>query len=91
MLIYPAEENLVLFNEHYPKYKVMSDKQLGEKYQTKMANIGQYAEKIFFLAKQNQQNYWYKTVKGILSLYQIAFKEVLLTFASRPTDIGRRA
>ena len=52
-------------NEHYPKYKV---KQLGEKYQTKMANIGQYAEKIFFLAKQNQQNYWYKTVKGILSL-----------------------
>ena len=55
-------------NEHYPKYKVMSATELQEKFQVKMSQIGIYAEKIFFLAKKNQPNYWYKTVKGILSL-----------------------
>jgi hypothetical protein len=46
----------------------MSATELQEKFQVKMSQIGIYAEKIFFLAKKNQPNYWYKTVKGILSL-----------------------
>jgi len=54
--------------EHYPKYKTKSASQMKNEYQAKMAEIGQFTEKIFFRIKDKQPNHWYKTVKGILSL-----------------------
>ena len=54
--------------EHYPKYKTISEAELQNKFQIKMAEIGIYAEKIYFFAKEKQPNYWYKTIRGILSL-----------------------
>ncbi len=55
-------------DSHYPKYKRISQTEYQEKYQVKMAQIGPYAEQVFFCLLQQQKQYWYKSVQGILSL-----------------------
>lgn len=53
---------------HYPKYKRYSDTEYQEKYQVKMAGIGEYAQQLFFLVVGHQPRDWTRTVQGILSL-----------------------
>jgi len=65
------------FDHHYPKYKKMSDTEYQEKYQVKMKNIGPYAEQLFFLVLENQKNFWYKSIQGILSLEKKYSKKVI--------------
>ena len=69
--------NFSTTKEHYPKYKIMSDTQLQEKYQIKMAKIGVSAEKMFFIIKQKKPNYWYKAITGILSLVDKYSSEIV--------------
>src|SRR4030043_592873 len=53
---------------HYPKDKRYAETEYQEKYQTKMARIGPFAEQLFFLMVAENASYWAKPVKGILSL-----------------------
>jgi hypothetical protein len=53
---------------HYPRYKRYSETEYQEKYQTKMAQIGPFAEQLFFFMVAENDSYWAKPVKGILSL-----------------------
>lgn len=53
---------------HYPKYKCMSDTEYQEKYQAKMAEIGLYAEQLFFSVLENKKQTWSRPIQGILSL-----------------------
>jgi len=55
-------------DNHYPKYKRYSETEYQEKYQTKMKEIGRYAEQLFFLAIQKQPRDWGRTIQGVLSL-----------------------
>jgi transposase len=55
-------------SSHYPKYKRMSDTEFQEKYQLKMAGIGNYVEQMFFYILKHQKHYWQRSVQGILSL-----------------------
>ena len=62
---------------HYPKYKRISETEYQEKYQAKMKNLGPYSEQLFFLILQNQKGYWFKTIQGILSLEKSYPKEIV--------------
>ncbi|MCK5493152.1 MAG: hypothetical protein KAJ14_08585, partial [Candidatus Omnitrophica bacterium] len=61
---------------HYPKYKIYSETDYQEKYQIKMAEIGSYAEQLFFAMKENN-NYWLRASQGILSLTKKYSKNVV--------------
>jgi len=52
---------------HYPKYKRISETEFQEKYQSKMAAIGPFAEQVFFVLVKNKQS-WSRPIQGILSL-----------------------
>lgn len=60
--------NFITNENHYPKYKRLSQTEHQENYQIKMKGFGPFAEQIFFLVLENQKNYWHKTIQGILSL-----------------------
>ena len=62
---------------HYPKYKRYSETETQEKYQVKMAQIGEYAEQIFFYIKENHPKDWTRPVSGVLSLLKTYPKEVV--------------
>jgi transposase len=64
-------------NNHYPKYKRISETEYQEKYQAKMKNLGPFSEQLFFWILQNQKGSWYRTVQGILSLEKSYTKEIL--------------
>ena len=53
---------------HYPQYKRYSHTEYQETYQVKMAQIGAYAEQLFFLVVKHQPRDWSRTVQGIVSL-----------------------
>jgi len=53
---------------HYPKYKCISETQYQEKYQAKMAGVGNFAEQMFFRMLETKKNSWSRSVKGILNL-----------------------
>jgi len=67
---------------HYPKYKRYSDTEYQEKYQVKMAEIGEYAEQLFFLVTKHQPRDWGRTVKGIVSLRK-SYPEKVIDLACR--------
>lgn len=56
------------YTGHYPKYKQYAETEYQEKYQLRMAQIGTYAEQLFFFIVEENKSYWAKPVKGILSL-----------------------
>ncbi len=64
-------------NNHYPKYKRYSDTEYQEIYQAKMAEVGSYAEQIFFAIAGKQPRDWGKPVRGILSLLKKYPKEIV--------------
>lgn len=53
---------------HYPLYKCQSQTEYQEKYQAKMASIGQHAERLFFMLLENRKQSWSRPIQGILSL-----------------------
>ncbi|MEA1964443.1 MAG: IS21 family transposase [Candidatus Aerophobetes bacterium] len=67
---------------HYPKYKRYSDTEYQEKYQVKMARMGEYAEQLFFLVVEHRPRDWTRTVQGILSLRK-SYPEKVINLACR--------
>ncbi|MDA3792964.1 MAG: IS21 family transposase [Elusimicrobia bacterium] len=55
-------------DSHYPKYKRYSETEYQEKYQVKMAELGEYAQQLFFLIIEKKPRDWSRNVQGILSL-----------------------
>jgi transposase len=62
---------------HYPKYKCLSETEMQEKYQAKMAELGPHAEQIFFALMDHQPTNWIRLVQGVLSLTKKYSKQVL--------------
>ena len=62
---------------HYPKYKRFSDTEYQERYQAKMADIGPYAEQLFFMVIEKHPRDWSRTVQGVLSLVKSYPKEIV--------------
>ena len=60
--------NFTTNEAHYPKYKRYTDTDYQEKRRAKMAAIGPYAEKMFYLIAEEKPNNWSRIVCGILSL-----------------------
>lgn len=60
--------NFSTVDAHYPKYKKVAETEYREVYRVKMAAVGPYAEKLFFLIVKNNSQYWGSPIKGILSL-----------------------
>ena len=75
-------------DSHYPKYKRQSDTEYQEKYQLKMAQIGEYAEQLFFLAIQKQPKDWSRTVQGVLSLLKSYPNEIINLACKRALAFG---
>ena len=75
-------------DSHYPQYKRMSETEYQERYQAKMAEIGPYAEQLFFLAVQNHPREWARTVQGILFLLKTYPKEILELSCKRALAFG---
>lgn len=73
---------------HYPQYKRFSDTEYQEKYQTKMAQIGPYAEQIFFFIVERNPRDWNRTVKGILSLVNTYPGEIVNLACKRAICFG---
>ncbi len=53
---------------HYPSYKRYSETEYQERYQAKMAEVGNYAEQMFFFIVETEPQFWGRIVQGILSL-----------------------
>jgi len=73
---------------HYPSYKRFSDTEYQEMYQAKMAQIGPYAEQIFFFVIEKQPGDWSRTIQGILSLSRSYPKEVINLACKRAIAFG---
>lgn len=73
---------------HYPKYKRYSETEHQEEYQVKMADIGVFAEQLFFLILKEMKSYWHQPVKGILSLTKKYPKEVVELACKRAVAYG---
>jgi transposase len=73
---------------HYPQYKRCSETEYQEKYQTKMAEVGPYAEQLFFLILQNRPRDWSGTVRGILSLLKNYPAEIVELACRRALAFG---
>jgi transposase len=75
-------------SSHYPKYKQYSETEHQEKYQVKMAEIGVFAEQLFFLILKEAKRYWHQPVKGILSLTKKYPKHVVELACKRALAYG---
>jgi len=75
-------------SSHYPKYKRYTETEYQEKYQIKMAEIGSFAEQLFFLILKEQKSYWAQPVKGILSLTKKYTKEIVDLACKRALGYG---
>lgn len=62
---------------HYPRYKRYSSTEYQEKYQAQMAEIGPYAEQLFFVVIEQHPYDWSRTIQGILSLVKKYTKEIV--------------
>jgi len=73
---------------HYPKYKRYTETEYQERYQVKMAAIGEYAEQIFFKIRNINPNTWSRPVQGVLSLTKRYPKEVVNLSCKRALAFG---
>jgi len=72
------DKGIFITNEnHYPKYKRISETEYQEKYQIKMRNLGPFSEQLFFMILQNKKGNWIRPVQGILSLEKRYSKEIV--------------
>lgn len=73
---------------HYPAYKCMSQTEYQEKYQVKMAEIGQYAEQVFFGILHGNKSSWARPVQGILSLTKYFSRDIINLSCQRALVYG---
>ncbi|MFH1645899.1 MAG: IS21 family transposase [Candidatus Omnitrophota bacterium] len=73
---------------HYPRYKRYSQTEYQERYQVKMAQIGEFAEQIFFLLVERCPRDWSRPVQGILSLTKSYASEVINLSCKRALSYG---
>ena len=52
-------------NSHYPAYKRYCETEYQERYQVKMAQLGKYAEQLFFLILEEHPRDWHRPVLGL--------------------------
>jgi len=64
-------------SSHYPKYKLYSQTEYQEKYQIKMAQIGEYAQQLFLFIIGKRPKDWSRPIQGILSLIKVYPKEIV--------------
>lgn len=72
----------------YPEYKRYTETEYQERYQVKMAQIGEYAEQVFFRIIDERPNDWSRPVQGILSLIKRYPKEVVNLSCKRALAFG---
>jgi len=72
-----GEGQFSTIKSHYPKYKMYSDTEYQERYQVKMANIGNYAEQLFLAIVEKQPRDWSRPICGILSLLKKYPKKIV--------------
>ena len=65
-----------------------SDTEYQEKYQMKMAEVGNFAEQLFFLIVQKRPKDWTRPISGILSLTKSYSKEVVNLSCKRGVAFG---
>jgi transposase len=73
---------------HYPKFKCMSNTEFQEKYQVKMAQIGQHAEQLFFSVLEHNKNSWTRPIQGILSLIKKYSTDIVNRSCQRALHFG---
>ncbi len=73
---------------HYPKYKRMSQTEYQDKYQAKMADIGPYAEQLFFVLMEKHPANWGRITQGVLSLLKSYSKDVVELSCKRAICYG---
>lgn len=73
---------------HYPKYKCLSDTEYQEKYQAKMAEVGNFVEQIFFCIVQYKKQAWSRPVQGVLSLVKRYSSDIVNRSCERALAYG---
>lgn len=69
--------NYVTVRNHLPDYKVYSETEYQAKYEASMVSIGEWAHQYFTMLLEQKQNYWFRTVRGILGLKEIYGREAV--------------
>ncbi|OGH22058.1 MAG: hypothetical protein A3D75_00705 [Candidatus Levybacteria bacterium RIFCSPHIGHO2_02_FULL_37_18] len=69
--------NFVTQRNHLPDYKIYSQTEYQARYETKMADIGEWAHQYFTMLLEQKENYWFRTVRGILGLKEIYGREAV--------------
>lgn len=69
--------NYVTERNHLPDYKVYSETEYQAKYEALMASIGEWAHQYFTMLLEQKENYWFRTVRGILGLKEIYGQEAV--------------
>jgi len=80
--------NFSTSNSHYPAYKRYCETEYQEKYQVKMAQIGNYCQQLFFLILEEHPRDWYRPVAGIISLKKQYSNDVIEASCKRALAYG---
>jgi len=60
--------NYVTVRNHLPDYKVYSETEYQERFEAKMASIGEHAHQYFSMLLQTKESYWGRVARAILGL-----------------------
>ena len=69
--------NYVTTRTHLPETKVYSQTEYQARYEALMASIGEWAHQYFTMLLEQKENYWFRTIRGILGLKEIYGKEAV--------------
>ncbi len=83
-----GQGNFSTNESHYPKYKRFSETEYQERYQSKMAEVGPYAEQLFFAILEKHPYDWGRTIQGVLSLVKSYSKEIVNLSCKRAVAYG---
>jgi len=63
-----SQGEYITVRSHLPEYKVYSETEYQERYETKMREIGEHAHKYFQRILSKKHGYWFRSMRGILGL-----------------------
>lgn len=69
--------NYVTQRHHLPDYKVYSQTEYQERFEEKMADIGESAHAYFRMLLETKESYWARIARGILGLSELYGKEAV--------------
>lgn len=69
--------NYVTVRNHLPETKIYSQTEYQAKYEALMASIGEWAHQYFTMLLEQKEDYWFRTVRGILGLKEIYGREAV--------------